>query len=226
MIAMNREGARDRRRARPGARRGAPARPAARDSDRRQGQLRDRRPCRPRAGTLALTGFTTGRDAFQVKTLRDAGAIIIGKTNLHELASGITTISSLGGQTRNPYDAVAQPRRIERRHRRGGGRQLRRGRHGQRHLRLDPHSVGEQQPVRPARHDGPVEPRRHHPAVAHAGHRRPAGAHGHRPGDDARRHRRRRPGRRRHAGERRTHSGELSRSAEGRTRSRACASAW
>jgi len=56
------------------------------------------------AGSLALTGFMTGRDAFQVKKLRDAGAIIIGKSNMHELAAGITTISSLGGQTRNPYD--------------------------------------------------------------------------------------------------------------------------
>ena len=60
-------------------------------------------------GTLALTGFMTGRDAFQVKRLRDAGAIIIGKTNLHELAAGITTISSLGGQTRNPYDLSRNP---------------------------------------------------------------------------------------------------------------------
>lgn len=60
-------------------------------------------------GTLALTGFMTGRDAFQVKRLRDAGAIIIGKTNLHELAAGITTISSLGGQTRNPYDPSRNP---------------------------------------------------------------------------------------------------------------------
>jgi Asp-tRNA(Asn)/Glu-tRNA(Gln) amidotransferase A subunit family amidase len=60
-------------------------------------------------GSLALTGFMTGRDAFQVKRLRDAGAIIIGKTNLHELASGITTISSLGGQTRNPYDLSRTP---------------------------------------------------------------------------------------------------------------------
>jgi Asp-tRNA(Asn)/Glu-tRNA(Gln) amidotransferase A subunit family amidase len=60
-------------------------------------------------GTLALTGFMTGRDAFQVKRLRDAGAIIIGKTNLHELAAGITTISSLGGQTRNPYDPTRNP---------------------------------------------------------------------------------------------------------------------
>jgi Asp-tRNA(Asn)/Glu-tRNA(Gln) amidotransferase A subunit family amidase len=61
------------------------------------------------AGSLALTGFTTGRDAFQVKKLRDAGAIIVGKTNLHELASGITTISSLGGQTRNPYVPSRNP---------------------------------------------------------------------------------------------------------------------
>src|SRR3954470_856423 len=61
------------------------------------------------AGSLALTGFMTGRDAFQVKRLRDAGAIVIGKTNLHELASGITTISSAGGQTRNPYDPSRTP---------------------------------------------------------------------------------------------------------------------
>jgi len=60
-------------------------------------------------GSLALTGFMTGRDAFQVKKLRDAGAIIIGKTNLHELASGITTISSAGGQTRNPYVTSRNP---------------------------------------------------------------------------------------------------------------------
>src|SRR5206468_6614043 len=43
------------------------------------------------------------------KKLRDAGAIIIGKTNLHELAYGITTISSMGGQTLNPYDVTRNP---------------------------------------------------------------------------------------------------------------------
>lgn len=61
------------------------------------------------AGTLALAGFQTGRDAFMVKKLRDAGAVIIGKTNLHELAYGITSISSAGGQTRNPYDPTRNP---------------------------------------------------------------------------------------------------------------------
>jgi amidase len=61
------------------------------------------------AGSLALAGFQTGRDAFMVKKLRDAGVVIIGKTNLHELAYGITTISSGGGQTRNPYDPTRNP---------------------------------------------------------------------------------------------------------------------
>jgi Asp-tRNA(Asn)/Glu-tRNA(Gln) amidotransferase A subunit family amidase len=61
------------------------------------------------AGSQALAGFQTGRDAFMVKKLKDAGAVIIGKTNLHELAYGITSISSAGGQTRNPYDPTRNP---------------------------------------------------------------------------------------------------------------------
>ena len=60
-------------------------------------------------GSKALAGFESGRDAFMVKKLRDAGVVIIGKTNLHELAYGITTISSMGGQTRNPYDPTRNP---------------------------------------------------------------------------------------------------------------------
>ena len=60
-------------------------------------------------GSLALEGFQTERDGFQVKRLRDAGAVFIGKTNLHELAAGITTVSSMGGQTRNPYDLSRNP---------------------------------------------------------------------------------------------------------------------
>ncbi|MDR1990733.1 MAG: amidase, partial [Acidobacteriaceae bacterium] len=61
------------------------------------------------AGSKALEGFETHRDAFVVKKLREAGAVILGKTNLHELAYGITTISSMGGQTRNPYDPTRNP---------------------------------------------------------------------------------------------------------------------
>src|SRR5690349_18863845 len=55
-------------------------------------------------GSLALANHQPRDDAFVVKRLREGGAIIIGKSNMHELAAGITTISSLGGQTRNPYD--------------------------------------------------------------------------------------------------------------------------
>ena len=55
-------------------------------------------------GSLALANHQTPDDAFVVRKLRDAGAVILGKSNMHELAAGITTISSLGGQTRNPYD--------------------------------------------------------------------------------------------------------------------------
>jgi amidase len=61
------------------------------------------------AGSLALGSFQPTTDAFQVARLREAGAVIIGKTNMHELASGITTISSNGGQTRNPYDLTRNP---------------------------------------------------------------------------------------------------------------------
>src|SRR3954447_408798 len=61
------------------------------------------------AGSRALLGFQAGRDGFMVKKLKEAGAVIIGKTNLHELAYGITTISSAGGQTRNPYDPARNP---------------------------------------------------------------------------------------------------------------------
>jgi len=60
-------------------------------------------------GSMALAGFRPGRDAVQVAKLRAAGAVILGKTNLHELAAGIITISSLGGQTRNPYDLARTP---------------------------------------------------------------------------------------------------------------------
>ena len=61
------------------------------------------------AGSIALRGSQPERDAFQVRKIREAGAIIVGKTNLHEFARGITTISSLGGQTRNPYDPTRNP---------------------------------------------------------------------------------------------------------------------
>jgi len=60
-------------------------------------------------GSIALAGMIPPDDAFQVRKLREAGAVIIGKSNMHELAAGITTISSVGGQTSNPYDPSRNP---------------------------------------------------------------------------------------------------------------------
>jgi Asp-tRNA(Asn)/Glu-tRNA(Gln) amidotransferase A subunit family amidase len=61
------------------------------------------------AGSIALAAFHPRRDAFQVRRLKDAGAVILGKTNMHELAAGITTVGSRFGQTRNPYDLERNP---------------------------------------------------------------------------------------------------------------------
>ena len=61
------------------------------------------------AGVVGLATSTPPDDAFQVEKLREAGAVILGKTNMHELARGITTVGSLTGQTRNPYDPTRNP---------------------------------------------------------------------------------------------------------------------
>jgi len=60
-------------------------------------------------GSLGLALLQPAADAFQVQKLRAAGAVILGKTTMHELAAGITTISSLTAQTRNPYDLMRVP---------------------------------------------------------------------------------------------------------------------
>ena len=60
------------------------------------------------AGSLALEGHIAAQDAFIVKQLRKAGALILGKTNLSEWANfrgkhSVSGWSSRGGLTRNPY---------------------------------------------------------------------------------------------------------------------------
>ncbi|QKY18440.1 peptide amidase [Halorubrum sp. CBA1229] len=54
-------------------------------------------------GSLSLEDSVPPDDAFIVSELRSAGAIVVAKANLHEYALGYETVSSLGGQTRNPY---------------------------------------------------------------------------------------------------------------------------
>lgn len=97
------------------------------DAERRRGQLRGplhgipvllkdnigASPMSTTAGSLALEGFRPD-DAFLVKRLRAAGALILGKTNLSEWANfrssqSVSGWSARGGQTRNPYRLSHSP---------------------------------------------------------------------------------------------------------------------
>jgi len=69
----------------------------------------DTRDLQTAAGSKSLAGWIPPDDAFLVTKLREAGAIIIAKSNMHEFAYGITTLGSLFGQTRNPYALNRNP---------------------------------------------------------------------------------------------------------------------
>ncbi|MCB0666100.1 MAG: amidase [Saprospiraceae bacterium] len=65
-------------------------------------------------GSLLLKDHFAGEDAFIVRKLREAGAVLLGKTNLSEWANfrsvnSSSGWSSLGGQTRNPHDTTITP---------------------------------------------------------------------------------------------------------------------
>ncbi|MGO2243007.1 MAG: amidase [Halomonas sp.] len=61
------------------------------------------------AGSRALIGLNAVQDAEIVSRLRHAGAVIVGKSAMHELAAGITGASSLTGFARNPYALDRSP---------------------------------------------------------------------------------------------------------------------
>jgi amidase len=100
----------------------------ARDAERKAGKLRgplhgipmllkdniDATPMVNSAGSLALAAHRPKSDAFLVAKLREAGAVILGKTNLSEWANIRSTRSTSGwsargGQTRNPYALDRNP---------------------------------------------------------------------------------------------------------------------
>ena len=60
-------------------------------------------------GTRALLGFHPGVDAPLVTRLCDAGAIVLGKTNLHEISMGYTSANFTTGAVHNPYDVNRIP---------------------------------------------------------------------------------------------------------------------
>ena len=61
------------------------------------------------AGSVCLEKHQPLQDAWLVKRLKAAGAIILAKVNLHEFAVWGETVSSLQGQTLNPYDLTRTP---------------------------------------------------------------------------------------------------------------------
>ena len=61
------------------------------------------------AGSKSLEDYFPNDDSILVKKLKEAGAIILAKTNLHEFAIWGETISSILGQTLNPYDLIRTP---------------------------------------------------------------------------------------------------------------------
>lgn len=62
------------------------------------------------AGSLAMKGSIPPYDAYQVRKLREAGAVLLGKSNMAEWAfSPYQTVSSIAGITRNPYDLERVP---------------------------------------------------------------------------------------------------------------------
>ncbi|MFQ5982286.1 MAG: indoleacetamide hydrolase [Woeseiaceae bacterium] len=60
-------------------------------------------------GTPALRDFQPAEDAKLIRMLRDAGAIVMGKTNIHELSFGWTSNNLAFGAVRNPYDTSRIP---------------------------------------------------------------------------------------------------------------------
>jgi len=61
------------------------------------------------SGSLALLGSQPTKDAFLVKQMKKAGAIILGKGTMDEFASGMASISSRSGRTGNAYDPNQNP---------------------------------------------------------------------------------------------------------------------
>ena len=101
-------------------------------------------------GTAILRDFRPTSDAGVLRPLMDAGGYVMGKTNLHELSSGWTSVNAAFGTVHNPYDTSRVP---------GGSSGGVSGRCGGaygasgyrgRHARVDSHSVYDVRHLRPA----------------------------------------------------------------------------
>jgi amidase len=60
-------------------------------------------------GSASLAGAQPAQDAFALSRLRKDGVLVLAKANMQEFALGGVSISSLGGQVKNPYDLLLTP---------------------------------------------------------------------------------------------------------------------
>ncbi len=98
------------------------------------------------AASDATSRDPVAADALVTRRLKAAGAVIVGKTNLHEFALGTTSDQSAYGTIRNPLGPDAIGGRVERRRRRLGRDAHGRRGHRHRHRRIDSHSRGRLRP--------------------------------------------------------------------------------
>ncbi|WP_336492414.1 amidase [Methylobacterium nigriterrae] len=71
--------------------------------------LFEMRGTRTTVGSKAFENRVTEKDATVVARLRDAGAVILGKTNMNELAAGVSGTNTAFGDTHNPWDLERSP---------------------------------------------------------------------------------------------------------------------
>ena len=161
-------------------------------------------------GALAFDGLIPPYEATLTKNLRDAGAIIIAKTTMTELANWVAGgptpmpggYNGLIGYSMNPYDPRRDPRRGYVRRpsgschrrielRRGHGCKFLGGKCGQRNVRLDSEPIQSEHARGHQADRGPHQPVRHYSDYGGPGYGRPDGQDRHRRGHSVRRSRER-----------------------------------
>ena len=136
------------------------------------------------AGSLALVGVPVAQDAWVTQRLREAGAVILGKTNLSEWANfrserSIERLEWAGRTNQKPLRARPQPLRLQCRVGRGGVGQLVRRGHRHRNQRIYCVPLHHQRHRGHQTHRGAGGALGHHSYFAYPGHGGPDGAHRH-----------------------------------------------
>ena len=148
---------------------------------------------RTTGGSKILADFIPDHDATVWTRLNRAGAVLLGKLNLHEFAYGITSSNPHHGIVPQSIRARSNSRRLQWRLSRCDRRAQRRRHHRHRHRWIDSHSRRALRMRRAEAHLEPRQPLRRFAAGVHTRSRRPDHAHRSRRRHDAAGNRRRRP---------------------------------